>query len=173
MPSTAYLIAGVITAGLVTFALRALPFAVLKPLRKSRFVKKLGEWMPAGILVILAIVMLEDSLTAAPGRIIPVVIASAVTVLTHLLTKRRALVSIAAGTACFVLLVNFLSLARRGARPAGPGTPFACAPDPRAAPIRRSRQRKRLTPSAAAPRHPHGRPATGRRSRRPRRAAPR
>lgn len=108
MPSTAYLIAGVITAGLVTFALRALPFAVLKPLRKSRFVKKLGEWMPAGILVILAIVMLEDSLTAAPGRIIPVVIASAVTVLTHLLTKRRALVSIAAGTACFVLLVNFL-----------------------------------------------------------------
>lgn len=107
MPSTAYLIAGVVIAGLVTLALRALPFAVLKPLRKSRFVQKIGEWMPAGILVILAVVMLKDSLTAAPGRLVPVAIASAVTVATHLLTKRRALISIAAGTACFVVLVNF------------------------------------------------------------------
>ena len=27
--------------------LRALPFAVLKPLRKSKFVQALGRWMPA------------------------------------------------------------------------------------------------------------------------------
>lgn len=106
MPSTGYLIAGVVVAGVITFALRALPFAILKPLRKSKAVQALGRWMPAGILVILAVVVLRDQLTASPDRIVPALVATAVTVVTHLLSKRRALVSIAAGTACYVLLLN-------------------------------------------------------------------
>ncbi|MBP1327570.1 branched-subunit amino acid transport protein AzlD [Leucobacter exalbidus] len=108
MPSTGYLIAGVAVAGVITLALRALPFAALKPLRKSKFVQALGQWMPAGILIILAIVVFRDQITAAPGRVFPVLIATAVTVLVHLVTKRRALISIAAGTACYVLLLNLL-----------------------------------------------------------------
>lgn len=107
MPSTEYLIAGVVVAGLITLALRALPFAALKPLRKSRLVQALGRWMPAGILVILAVVVLRDQLISQQGRVWPVLVATAVTILVHLLSKRRALVSIAAGTACYVLLLNF------------------------------------------------------------------
>ncbi|MHA3683983.1 branched-chain amino acid transporter permease [Leucobacter sp. HY1908] len=108
MPSTGYLIAGVVVAGAITLALRALPFAALKPLRKSKFVQALGQWMPAGILVILAIVVLRDQLASQQGRVWPVLVATAVTIVVHLLSKRRALVSIAAGTACYVLLLNFL-----------------------------------------------------------------
>lgn len=93
MPDTLYLITAIAIAGLITLALRALPFAVLKPLRKSKFVKLLGRWMPAGILLILAVVVFRDVLVDRP---------------THLLAGRRALLSIAVGTTCYVLLINVL-----------------------------------------------------------------
>ncbi|QIM16893.1 branched-chain amino acid transporter AzlD [Leucobacter insecticola] len=108
MPETGYLIAAVAVAGLITLALRALPFAILKPLRKSRFVQALGRWMPAGILLILAVVILRNEIMASPGRLWAVAVATAVTVVVHLLGKRRALLSIAAGTTCYVVLLNVL-----------------------------------------------------------------
>ncbi|QIK62410.1 branched-chain amino acid transporter AzlD [Leucobacter viscericola] len=101
-----YLITAVVISGLITLALRALPFAILKPLRKSRFVKALGRWMPAGILLILAVVVLRGEILSRPGDLWAIAAATAVTVLVHLLAKRRALLSIAAGTACYVLLLN-------------------------------------------------------------------
>lgn len=108
MPDTAYLIAAVAIGGLITFALRALPFAVLRPLRKSRFVQALGRWMPAGILLILAVIVLADEVIARPGEVWKVAVATAVTIAVHLLLGRRALLSIAAGTACYVALLNLL-----------------------------------------------------------------
>lgn len=108
MPEHVYLLAAVGVAGLITVALRALPFAVLKPLRKSRFVQALGRWMPAGILLILAVVVLRDQVAAHPGRAWVVAVATAVTIAVHLLAKRRALLSIAAGTACYVALINLV-----------------------------------------------------------------
>lgn len=108
MPSTLYLIAGVVIAGLVTLALRALPFAVLKPLRKSRLVRALGQWMPAGLMVILVVCVLRDQILAAPSELWKVAVASLVTVAVHLLARRRALLSITIGTACYVLLVNLV-----------------------------------------------------------------
>lgn len=106
MSDPVYLIVAVAISGLVTLALRALPFAILKPLRKSRFVKALGRWMPAGILLILAVVVLRGEILSRPGNLWAIPAATAVTVFVHLLGKRRALLSIAAGTACYVLLLN-------------------------------------------------------------------
>ena len=102
-----YLIAAVATAGAITLALRVLPFAVLKPLRKSRFVQALGEWMPAGILLILAVVIFRGQIVDHPGHAWAAIVSIIVTVAAHFLSKRRTLVSIAAGTTCYVLLVNF------------------------------------------------------------------
>lgn len=102
------MIAAVAVAGVVTLALRAIPFALLKPLRGSRFVRTLGRWMPAGILFILAVVVLGEEIARREGRIWIVAVAVVVTVTVHLLTKRRAIWSIAAGTACYVALVNLL-----------------------------------------------------------------
>lgn len=106
MPDTWYMIAVVAVAGIITLLLRALPFAILKPLRKSKFVQALGRWMPAGILVILAVVMLGNELAARPGKVWIVIVASIATVLTHLLGKRRALLSIFVGTAVYIVLLN-------------------------------------------------------------------
>lgn len=105
MPSLGYMIAAVLISGVITVLLRALPFAILKPLRKSKFVTLLGRWMPAGLLLILAVVMLAGEIAARPGRLWIVAVASIVTVLVHLFAGRRALLSIFAGTAVYVFLL--------------------------------------------------------------------
>lgn len=106
MPNIGYMIAVVLISGAITLLLRALPFAVLKPLRSSKFVRRLGEWMPVGILLILAVVVVTGEVVARPDRAWAVAIAIAVTVLVHLFVGRRALISIFAGTGVYVLLLN-------------------------------------------------------------------
>ena len=106
MPELWYMIAAVLLSGVITLLLRALPFAILKPLRKSKFVQALGRWMPAGLLLILAIVMIAGEIVARPGKVWVVAVASAVTVLVHRFGGRRALLSIFVGTAVYVTLLN-------------------------------------------------------------------
>lgn len=105
---TWYLIGAIAIGGLITFGLRALPFAMLKPLRKSKFVRALGEWMPAGIVLILAIVVLRDEIVARGDQWWMALAATAVTVAVHLTCGRRILLSIAAGTGAYIALVNLL-----------------------------------------------------------------
>ena len=102
-----YLASVLLIAFAGTFTLRALPFAILEPLRKSQFVRVMAVWMPAGILVLLALATFKSTLAEEPGSIIHLLIASAVTIAVHLFGGRRTLVSVAAGTLAFVLLVNF------------------------------------------------------------------
>lgn len=106
MPDLSYMIAAVAIGAVITFLLRALPFAILKPLRTSKFVKRLGEWMPAGLLLILAVIMLAGEVAARPERVWIVAIASVVTVCVHLFAGRRALLSIFVGTTVYVVLLN-------------------------------------------------------------------
>ena len=108
MPELWYMIAAVALSGLITLLLRTLPFAILKSLRKSRFVQKLGQWMPVGILLILAVVVLKGEIAARPEKLWVVAVATGVTILVHLFAGRRALLSIFAGTGTYVLLLNFL-----------------------------------------------------------------
>ena len=105
MPDTPYLIAASLTMFAVTFALRALPFAALRPLRDSALVAYLSRHMPAGIMVILVVYTLRGvSLQAAPHGL-PEATAVAATLALHF-WKRNALASIIGGTAVYVLLVN-------------------------------------------------------------------
>ncbi|KAB1652738.1 branched-chain amino acid transporter AzlD [Pseudoclavibacter chungangensis] len=100
-------VAGVLTVGFViTLALRAVPFAILKPLRESRFVTTMATWMPVGILAILAAATFTDTVTTGTGHAAAAVPAAAVTVAVHLLFGRRTLLSVGIGTIVFVLLVN-------------------------------------------------------------------
>lgn len=62
-----YLASVLLIAFAVTFTLRALPFAILEPLRKSQFVRVMAVWMPAGILVILALATFKSTLAEEPG----------------------------------------------------------------------------------------------------------
>lgn len=106
---TAYFLIAIAIAGLITFLLRALPFAVLKKLRKSIFVKKLGMWMPVGIMLILAVTSTRDVVVARSDIWWAVPVSLFVTIAVHLLTKRNTSLSVLFGTVCYVLLVNFLA----------------------------------------------------------------
>jgi len=100
-------VAAVLAIGFViTVSLRAVPFAVLRPLSESRFVVTMAAWMPAGILAILAAVTLRSA--GESGRVLPAALAAAVTVAVHLTCGRRTLLSVGAGTLTYVALVNLM-----------------------------------------------------------------
>ncbi|WP_026459654.1 branched-chain amino acid transporter permease [Schaalia suimastitidis] len=107
-PTVQYLLAVLAIVFVIDLALRALPFVVLEPLKESHFVRNMGAWMPVGILLVLAVVTLEGHLIAVPSHAWAALVAAAVTVATHLLFGRRMMISIAAGTATYVLLLHVL-----------------------------------------------------------------
>lgn len=106
MPNTAYLIIAIALGGLITVLIRALPFAVLAKLRRSRYVQKLGLWMPVGIMLILAAVTAADVFIARPHTWWITLVSLGVTVGVHFASKRRTVWSVAAGTACYVTLLH-------------------------------------------------------------------
>ncbi|MCD0443378.1 AzlD domain-containing protein [Glycomyces sp. A-F 0318] len=101
-----YLAWVLVTVFAIDLALRALPFAALKPLRASALVRSLTVWMPVGVLAILAAETLRGSLVGDPGGAVSALVAVGVTVAVHLLGGRRTLLSVGAGTFTYVLLVN-------------------------------------------------------------------
>ncbi|OKI02231.1 branched-chain amino acid ABC transporter [Streptomyces sp. CB02923] len=102
MPDTRYAIAAVLVAAAVTWAVRALPFAALTPLRSSSTVQYLSRRMPAGVMVILLAYCLRD-LSVTHARGLAPLAALSVTVGLHL-WRRNALLSILGGTAVHVIL---------------------------------------------------------------------
>ena len=104
MPDTTYLVAAVLVSAAVTWALRALPFAALAPLRASGTVQYLSTRMPAGIMVILVVYCLRDLPPAHPRVVAPL---AALTVTVGLyLWRRNALLSILGGTVVHVALAS-------------------------------------------------------------------
>lgn len=104
MPETGYLLAVLVIAFVITVALRALPFAVLRPLRQSRFVLTMAAWMPAGILAILAASTFRGAVDT-DGRVLSAAAAVLVTVGVHLGFGRRTLLSVGLGTLTYVALL--------------------------------------------------------------------
>lgn len=107
MPDDAYLWAAALVMFAVTFALRALPFAVLRPLRESALVAYLSRHMPTGIMVVLALYTLRDVSLGESPHGLPEALAIAVTMGLHL-WRRNAVLSILGGTAVYVALVNLV-----------------------------------------------------------------
>ena len=93
---------------LVTAALRFLPFLIFGENRKTPpLVTYLGQVLPYAIMGMLVVYCLKDvSLSSAPFGI-PEFIGCAVVTLLHI-WKRNTLLSIGAGTVCYMLLVQFI-----------------------------------------------------------------
>lgn len=108
-PATGYIIAVLAIMFVVTFTLRALPFAILAKLRDSTFVNVMALWMPAGILGLLAIALFHSTYSSPEADLWKLLTAVVVTIATHLLLGRRTLASIGLGTLTYVVLVNFVS----------------------------------------------------------------
>lgn len=93
---------------LVTAGLRFLPFLIFGENRKTPpLVAYLGQVLPFAIMGMLVIYCLKDvSFTTAPFGI-PEMAGCAVVALLHI-WKRNTLLSIGAGTLCYMLLVQFV-----------------------------------------------------------------
>lgn len=93
---------------LVTIVLRFLPFLVFGENRRTPpLIAYLGQVLPYAIMGMLVVCCLKDvTLTTAPFGI-PELIGCAAVALLHL-WKRNTLLSIGAGTVCYMLLVQFI-----------------------------------------------------------------
>ena len=93
---------------LVTAALRFLPFLIFGKKRQTPpLISYLGQVLPFAIMGMLVVYCLKDiSLTSAPFGA-PEIIGCAVVTLLHV-WKRNTLLSIGAGTVCYMLLVQFI-----------------------------------------------------------------
>ena len=93
---------------LVTAGLRFLPFLIFGENRKTPpLVAYLGQVLPFAIMGMLVVYCLKNvSFTAAPFGI-PEIVGCAVVTLLHI-WKRNTLLSIGAGTLCYMLLVQFV-----------------------------------------------------------------
>ena len=93
---------------LVTAALRFLPFWIFNENRKTPpMISYLGQVLPYAIMGMLVVYCLKDvSFTDAPFGI-PEAIGCAVVTVLHI-WKRNTLLSIGAGTICYMLMVQFL-----------------------------------------------------------------
>jgi branched-subunit amino acid transport protein AzlD len=101
----AYIAMMVVVSSAVTWALRALPFAALAPLRESRAVTYLSVHMPVGVMVILAIYTLRTVAGETGTQLLWLAVAVAVTSGLHL-WRGQALLSILVGTTCYVALMS-------------------------------------------------------------------
>ena len=93
---------------LVTAALRFLPFLIFRENRKTPpLVSYLGQVLPYAIMGMLVIYCLKGVSLAAFPFGIPEMIGCLVVILLHI-WKRNTLLSIGAGTVCYMLLVQLV-----------------------------------------------------------------
>lgn len=107
MPETTYILAAILISSLVTWALRAAPFALLAPMRRSALLPYLNDFMPPGLMVILVFYTVRDT----PVSITPLTIAVAAGLFTTAglhLWRNNATLSVLGGTAAHVVLASTL-----------------------------------------------------------------
>lgn len=105
MPETGYIAVLVAVSAAVTWALRALPFAVLAPMRHSAVIRYLSLHMPLGVMMMLALYTVRN-LPEAPVRQ-QLWLGLAVLVTAGLqVWRRHALLSIFVGTGIYVALMS-------------------------------------------------------------------
>lgn len=101
----------IITIGLCalgTMATRFLPFLVFSSKKPTpKYIQYLGKALPAAIFGMLIVYCLKNVSIFTGSHGLPEWIAIAVVVLLHL-WKRQMLLSIAGGTVCYMLLVQFV-----------------------------------------------------------------
>ena len=95
-------------AALVTIGLRFLPFLIFGENRTTpSIITQLGQVLPYAIMGMLVVYCLKDVQLAAAPFGIPEAMGCAVVALLHI-WKRNTLLSIGAGTLCYMLLVQFI-----------------------------------------------------------------
>lgn len=107
MIDNGYIAAAVAICALITWALRAVPFALLRPIQESDYLHFLGERMPLGIMTILAIHTLKQSEPTPQG----LAIAASCVLLTIgiYLWRQNFILSVFSATLAYTLAMSFLN----------------------------------------------------------------
>ncbi len=101
-----FIIIGCCVAG--TMIPRFLPFLLFSSRRPTpKFILYLGKALPSAIFGMLVVYCLKDVKFTSGTYGLPELISIAVTVLIHL-WKRNMMLSMAAGTACYMILINLV-----------------------------------------------------------------
>lgn len=102
----AVLLVGVMSVG--TILLRFLPFLLFPSGKKTpAFVTYLGKVLPFAMIGLLVVYCLKDVSVFSGSHGLPELIAIAVVVVLHV-WRRNTLLSVASGTICYMLLVQFV-----------------------------------------------------------------
>lgn len=88
-----------------TYLERVLPFVVFRGRNVPPVVRYLGKVLPMAIMATLVIYCIRDIRFTAPDACLPYLIGIAVTALVHL-WKRNSLLSVALGTAVYMVMVQ-------------------------------------------------------------------
>lgn len=108
---TMTLIQQFITIGVVvlgTMLTRFLPFLIFPAQKPTpKYIRYLGKVLPSAVFGLLIIYCLKDISLVAGSHGIPELISIALVIVLHL-WKRQMLLSIAGGTVCYMLLVQFV-----------------------------------------------------------------
>ncbi len=108
MLSTGQALIMIFVAAFCTFATRLFPFVVFRGKKEvPRTVRFLGNTLPKAVMALLIVYSLKlTDFTTYPNGL-PEIIAAAVVIALHI-WKRNNLLSIGAGTVCYMVLVQFL-----------------------------------------------------------------
>jgi branched-subunit amino acid transport protein AzlD len=108
MPDPHYLLTAVLVASAITWALRAVPFALLAPLRHSELIRFLGDHSPVGVMIALVGYTVRNIAWLDPAIALPILVSGAMT--TGLQMWRSNLVlSLAGGTTVHVVLATTIA----------------------------------------------------------------
>jgi branched-subunit amino acid transport protein AzlD len=87
---------------------RFLPFLIFSEKRTTpAFIRYIGKYLPSAVFGMLVIYCLKDVSLVSGTHGVPELLAIIITIVLHT-WKRQMLVSIAGGTACYMLLLRFL-----------------------------------------------------------------
>lgn len=95
----------IVVVAFVTIALRFLPFFIFSNKKTPEFIDYLGKYLPYAIMAMLVVYCLKGVSFVAMPYGIPEAIAVVVVVALHV-WKRNTLLSIVAGTICYMFLVQ-------------------------------------------------------------------
>lgn len=105
---TGYILAATALSAAITFGLRALPFIAFSGSRTMpHWMERLGQQLPAAIMAVLLVYCVKDAGTDWTGIGLPKLLALLATAASYKL-RHNTLVSIAAGTAVYMILIQLL-----------------------------------------------------------------
>lgn len=97
----------IVIISLVTIALRALPFILLKGRKTPAWIEYMGRVLPFAVIGMLVVYCLKGISFTTPAGFAPALIATAVVVLSYV-WKQNTLLSIISGTVIYMILVQFV-----------------------------------------------------------------